>query len=144
MNILLIFKGSIKTLNHWRSFVFNYSPKTPAVNFINVFARVFCAHFSYERLFSSYVLGTSKKRAWKTLVKLTPRVNFTNVFCARFCGVFHTNVFQVTFCFACKKRTWKTLVKSTPGVYFIYVLSTHFIFSTKFWRYKSQSCVLVL
>ena len=41
----------------------------PGVDFTNVFR----AHFSYEHLFSSYLLFCLyKKRAQKTLVKLTP------------------------------------------------------------------------
>jgi len=51
---------------------------TPGVDFTNVFARVFRTCFSYKRLFSSYVLVTSKKSARKTrektLMKLTPGV----------------------------------------------------------------------
>ncbi len=48
---------------------------THGVDFTNVLAHVFCAHFSFERLFSSYVLVTYKKRERKmrakTLVKST-------------------------------------------------------------------------
>ncbi len=43
--------------------------KTLGVDFTNVFARIFCARFSYEHLFSSYVLVTYKKRARKTCAK---------------------------------------------------------------------------
>jgi len=47
----------------------NTSVVTPCVNFTNVFARIFCARFSYKCLFSSYVL---RKTHAKTLVKSTP------------------------------------------------------------------------
>jgi hypothetical protein len=40
------------------------------VDFTNVFACIFCAHFSYERLFSSYVL--QKKRV-KNFGEIDPR-----------------------------------------------------------------------
>jgi len=48
------------------------SLRPPRVDFTNVFARIFCTRFSYECLFSSYVL--QKMRA-KTLVKSTPSVS---------------------------------------------------------------------
>jgi hypothetical protein len=55
-----------------------------AVNFINVKR----ARFSYERLFSSYVLALNKlsyeKFVHLMLMKLTPRVKFTNNLWAAF------------------------------------------------------------
>ncbi len=41
---------------------------TPGVDFTNVFAHIFCERFSYERLFSSYVL-------WKTHVKTVGEID---------------------------------------------------------------------
>jgi len=52
--------------------------RTPGVNFVNVF----CAHFSYERCFSSYILY--KKFARLTLMKLTAGVNFINILLSTF------------------------------------------------------------
>jgi len=46
--------------------------KDIGVDFTNVFARIFRAHFSYERLFSCYVL--QKTRA-KTVGEIDPRRN---------------------------------------------------------------------
>ncbi len=43
------------------------------VNFINVFARIFHARFSYKRLFSSYVL---RKTRAKTVGEIDPRCQF--------------------------------------------------------------------
>ncbi len=56
---------------------------TPGVDFINVFCAHFSQRFSYERLFSSYILIRSQKTCAKMLVTLTLSVNFINVF-ARF------------------------------------------------------------
>jgi len=67
--VILIHPFTSKTLP-------NPYPLLSRVDFTNVFARVFCTRFSYKRLFSSYVLVTSKKSARKmrekTLVKSTP------------------------------------------------------------------------
>ncbi len=56
----------------------------PSVNFINVKR----TNFTYESLFSSYVLALNelsyKKRACKMLMKLTTGVNFINILLAPF------------------------------------------------------------
>jgi len=44
--------------------------KRPGVDFTNVFARIFCSRFSYQRLFSSYVLQNTRA---KNVGEIDPR-----------------------------------------------------------------------
>ena len=93
----------------------------PGVNFINIYARIFCTKFwrqsqNVTRKAAKKDVRTKKARK-KTLMKLTPWVNFINILYKAFMHTYHksakkTNGLSVFFfTFFARKVACKMLVK---------------------------------
>jgi len=79
---------------------------TPGVDFTNVFARIFCARFSYECLFSSYVLQKTRENVGEIDPLCLFYQQFMSGYFVQKCHVQFLNTYNTS-----NHRTWWSVLR---------------------------------